>query len=196
MTARQIVLKATYPVWMFLNRVLGKRLKVLVNKGNIQPHQSFYNLSAQLNNGTLLSFENFKGKKLLLVNTASDCGYTSQYADLQKLYEEYHDKLDVLAFPANDFGRQEKGNDEQIKNFCVKNFHITFPVALKASVVKGQNQQKVFQWLTDETKNGWNNKAPSWNFSKYLVNEEGMLTNYFDPAISPLSDEVKKALEQ
>ena len=196
MTPRQTVLKAIYPLWMSLNKVFGKKLKVLVNKKHIQPLQSFYSLSAQLNNGTLLSFSSLKGKKLLLVNTASDCGYTNQYTDLQKLYEDYQDRLTVIAFPANDFKEQEKGSDEEIRNFCKINFGITFPIARKATVVKGNNQQKVFQWLTDKTKNGWNNKPPSWNFSKYLVNEEGVLMNYFDPAISPLSEEVKKAIEQ
>jgi len=195
MTVRQTVLKAVYPLWMSLNRLLGKRSKVLVNKKNIQPFQSFYSLSVQLNNGSFLSFDSLRGRKLLLVNTASDCGYTNQYSDLQKLYEKY-DKLTVIAFPANDFQQQEKGSDEEIGNFCKINFGVTFPVALKSSAVKGNGQQKVFQWLTDKTKNGWNNKPPSWNFSKYLINEEGVLTNYFDPAISPLSEEVLKAIEE
>ena len=195
MTPRQTVLKAIYPLWMSLNKVFGKKLKVLVNKKHIQPLQSFYSLSAQLNNGTLLSFSSLKGKKLLLVNTASDCGYTNQYTDLQKLYEDYQDRLTVIAFPANDFKEQEKGSDEEIRNFCKINFGVTFPIALKGPV-KGNSQQRVFQWLTDKTKNGWNNQLPSWNFSKYLVNEEGILMNYFDPAISPLSEEVKKAIEQ
>src|SRR5262249_48562899 len=153
-------------------------------------------LSAQLNNGAVLSFSSLRGKKFLLVNTASDCGYTNQYSDLQKLYEQYQDKVAVIAFPANDFGKQEKGNDEEIKVFCKKNFGLTFPVALKGPVVKGNNQQKIFQWLTDKTKNGWNSKPPSWNFSKYLVNEEGVLMNYFDPAVSPLGQEIRKAIEQ
>jgi len=195
MTVRQTVLKAVYPLLMSLNRLLGKRSKVLVNKKNIQPFQSFYSLSVQLNNGSFLSFDSLRGRKLLLVNTASDCGYTNQYSDLQKLYEKY-DKLTVIAFPANDFQQQEKGSDEEIGNFCKINFGVTFPVALKSSAVKGNGQQKVFQWLTDKTKNGWNNKPPSWNFSKYLINEEGILTNYFDPAISPLSEEVLKAIEE
>ena len=196
MTVRQTVLKAIYPVWMFLGRAFGKRSKVLINKKNIQPRQSFYNLSTQLNNGSILSFNSLKGKKLLLVNTASDCGFTNQYDELQKLYEQYRDVLTVVAFPANDFKEQEKGSDEEIGNFCKINYGVTFPIALKGSVVKGDNQQKVFQWLTDKTKNGWNNHPPTWNFSKYLLNEEGVLKSYFDPAISPLSDEVKKAVEE
>jgi len=181
---------------MSFNRLFGKKSKVLFNKKNIQPLQSFYDLSAELNNGALLSFNTLRGKKLLLVNTASDCGYTNQYSDLQKLYEEHQNKLTVIAFPANDFQEQEKGSDEEIGNFCKINFGVTFPIALKSSVVKGDDQQKVFQWLTDKTKNGWNNQSPSWNFSKYLINEEGVLINYFDAAISPQSEEVLKAIEQ
>lgn len=196
MTVRQTVLKAIYPLWMPLSRLFGMRSKILANKKNIQPSQSFYSLSARLNNGELLSFDSLRGRKLLLVNTASDCGYTNQYNDLQKLYEEHHDKLTVIAFPANDFQEQEKGTDEEIGNFCKINFGVTFPIAQKSSVVKGNDQQKVFQWLTDKTKNGWNNQFPSWNFSKYLINEKGVLMNYFDPAISPLSEEVLKAIEQ
>ena len=196
MTLRQTVLKAIYPLSMLVSKSFGKRSQVLANKKNIAPHQSFYDLSAPLNNGMILSFNTLKGKKLLLVNTASDCGYTNQYDDLQKLYDEYKDKLTVIAFPANDFKEQEKGSDADIQNFCRINFGVTFPIALKGSVVKGNNQQRVFQWLTDKTKNGWNNKPPSWNFSKYLVNEEGVLTNYFGAAVSPLSDEVKKAIEK
>lgn len=196
MTVRQTVLKAIYPLWMYLSKAFGRRSQALANKKNIAPHQSFYDLSAQLNNGMILSFNTLRGKKLLLVNTASDCGYTNQYDDLQKLYEEYKDKLTIIAFPANDFKEQEKGSDDDIQNFCKINFGVTFPIALKGSVVKGNDQQNVFRWLTDKTKNGWNNKPPSWNFSKYLVNEEGVLTNYFDPAVSPLSEEVKKAIEK
>jgi len=196
MTLRQNVLKAVYPVWMFFTRAFGKRSKVLANEKNVQPLQSFYDLSTRLNNGTVLSFNSLKGKKSLLVNTASDCGYTNQYSDLQALYEKYQDVLTVIAFPANDFKEQEKGSDEEIRDFCKINFGVSFPIALKGSVVKGDSQQKVFQWLSDKTKNGWNSRPPSWNFSKYLVNEEGVLTNYFDPAVSPISEEVKKAIEQ
>ena len=196
MTVRQNVLRSIYPLLMFFSRSFGKRSKVLDNKRNIQPLQPFYNLSIQLNNRTILSFNSLKGRKLLLVNTASDCGYTNQYSDLQKLHEQYHDMLTVIGFPANDFKEQEKGSDEEIGNFCKINYGVTFPVALKGSVTRSNNQQNVFQWLTDKTKNGWNNHPPSWNFSKYLVNEDGVLMNYFGPAVSPLSKEVKMAIER
>ena len=196
MTVRQTVLRTVYPLLMFFSRSFGNRSKVLINHKNIQPLQPFYNLSIRLNNGTTLSFDSLKGRKLLLVNTASDCGYTNQYSDLQKLHEQYHDVLTVIGFPANDFKEQEKGSDDDIRNFCAINYGVTFPVALKGSVARSNHQQKVFQWLTDKTKNGWNNHPPSWNFSKYLVNEDGVLMNYFGPAVSPLSKEVKMAIER
>jgi len=196
MTIRQKVLKAIYPVFTGINKVFGRDSKVLSNERSTRPNESFYELSVKLNNGKQLKFEQLKGKKVLLVNTASDCGFTAQYDDLEKLYEKDKDILTIIGFPANDFREQEKGSDEEIAQFCTVNFGVKFPLAVKASVIKGTGQQQVFQWLTDRTKNGWNNKQPSWNFSKYLVDEQGILINYFDPAISPLSDEVKKAIDQ
>ena len=108
----------------------------------------------------------------MLVNTASNCGYTDQYDDLQKLHEQFQNKFVILGFPANDFKEQEKGNDEDIAQFCKINFGVTFPLMQKTSVIKSADQNAVFKWLTDSTNNGWNNKQPSWNFSKYLINEE------------------------
>ena len=158
------------------------------------PLISFYDLKGKLNNGSEISLATFKGKKVLLVNTASDCGYTNQYEDLQKLSEQYKEKLVILGFPANDFKEQEKGTDAAIAEFCKANFGVTFPLMQKSVVIKSAEQNPVFQWLTDSTKNGWNNKFPSWNFSKYLVNENGVLTNYFDPSVSPMNSEVLHAI--
>ncbi|MBA4140130.1 MAG: glutathione peroxidase, partial [Segetibacter sp.] len=120
---------------------------------------------------------------------------TAQYDDLQKVHEQYRDKLVVAGFPANDFKEQEKGTDADITQFCKINFGVTFQLMKKSHVVKGSQQNEVFEWLSNKKKNGWNDRAPEWNFSKYLVNEQGILINYFAPAVSPLSDEVKKQLE-
>lgn len=158
--------------------------------------QSFYNLTVQLNNGQELKLEAARGKKVLLVNTASNCGYTAQYDELQQLHGKFGDKLMIIGFPANDFGEQEKGNDNQIAEFCRVNFGVTFPIARKSTVVKGDDQNDVFNWLTDKERNGWNTQPPTWNFSKYLVDEQGTLTHYFDPAVSPVSDQVVKAIEE
>lgn len=194
MTFRQKLLKTIYPAFMWITKSTGKNSKVL-NTNQTKAMQSFYSLSDTLNNGTAFNFESLKGKKVLLVNTASDCGYTNQYDDLQKLSEQYKDKLIVLGFPANDFKEQEKGSDEEIAQFCKVNFGVTFPLMKKSSVIQSNNQNAVFKWLSNANLNGWCNQSPTWNFSKYLVDENGELVKYFDPSISPLDNEIKSAIE-
>ena len=196
MTIRQRILKAVYPAFTWWGRVSGRRSKVFTNESQNQPPQSLYDLSVALNNGDSLPLSTYRGKKILFVNTASDCGYTEQYDELQKLYEENKNKLVIIGFPANDFKEQEKGNDEEIAAFCRLNYGVTFPLAKKSTVVAGPEQNPVFRWLTDKEKNGWTNKKPSWNFSKYLVNEEGVLVNYFDPSISPTGQEITDAIKK
>ena len=157
--------------------------------------QSIYNLEAVLNNQQLLKFEALKGKKVLLVNTASNCGYTPQYAELQKLHQQYKNKLMIIGFPANDFKEQEKGSDDEIARFCQVNYGVDFPIAKKSTVVASAYQNPVFKWLTHKDLNGWNDQQPVWNFSKYLINEKGQLTHVFKPSVSPLSKEVIEAIE-
>ena len=195
MTARQKVLKAIYPMWMWFAGKKGLNSKNLTNE-KITPAVSFYSLKDTSINGVVFDFEQLKGKKVMLVNTASDCGYTGQYDDLQKLSEQYKDKLVIIGFPANDFKEQEKGSDEEIAAFCKLNFGVSFPLMQKSSVKKGANQNKIFEWLTDSTKNGWNKQQPSWNFCKYIVDEQGRLTNFFGSTIEPFSKEILTALDQ
>ena len=192
MTYRQKVLKAVYPALMWFTKLTGRNVSKLA--GNKQPPVSFHSLKGLLNDGSTLDFATLKGKKVLLVNTASDCGYTNQYEALQQLYEQHKDKLVILGFPANDFKEQEKGSDAAIQEFCRKNYGVSFPLMQKSSVIQSPQQNIIYQWLTDSAKNGWNNKMPSWNFSKYLVDENGVLTNYFDPSVSPTSADVVKAI--
>lgn len=168
--------------------------KILVNKNNTVPHKSFYELTATANNRAQINFSSFRGKKILIVNTASDCGYTAQYEELQKLYEEEKENLEILAFPANDFGEQEKGNDDTIATFCKVNYGISFTQTKKCVVIKNENQHLVFKWLTNKNENGWNSEAPVWNFCKYLVDEKGNLTHYFGTAISPTGKKMRKAV--
>lgn len=194
MTGRQRILQIVYPFWIAFTKLLGRNTKIISNTKNVRPIQSIYELSVPLNNGNLLPLQTYKGKKLLLVNTASDCGYTNQYDELQKLYQQFNNQLEIIAFPANDFKEQEKGSDNDIAQFCKLNFGVTFPLAKKSVVIKSGDQNNIFKWLTDKAKNGWNEKPPSWNFSKYLLNEQGTLTHYFDPSVSPLSNEVMKAV--
>jgi len=196
MTLRQRFLKLVYPIFTLLGRITGRNSKVFTNNSPVTPPQSLYDLFFTMSNGDPVSLSKYKGKKILLVNTASDCGYTDQYDDLQKLYKEYNDKLVIIGFPANDFKEQEKGTDEDIEKFCKLNYGVTFPLARKSSVIPGPEQNQVFQWLTDKNKNGWTSKKPSWNFSKYLINENGMLVNYFDPSVSPTGKEVIEAIKK
>lgn len=196
MTVRQRILRIVYPFLIHFTRLLQKNTRIAENRLGVKPVESIYELSVQLNNGAILHLNNLRGKKILLVNTASDCGYTAQYADLQKLYQHAREDLTIIGFPANDFKQQERGSDEEIARFCSENFGVSFPLARKTTVVNNEDQHPVFQWLTHKELNGWNNQQPVWNFSKYLVNEEGILTHYFDPSVLPVSDEVLKAINQ
>jgi glutathione peroxidase len=143
-----------------------------------------------------VSLSAYKGKKILLVNTASNCGFTDQYESLQQLYLAHKEKLTIIGFPANDFKEQEQGTDEEIARFCKMNYGVSFPLVKKCVVKAGPDQHPVFKWLTDKTKNGWTSKKPSWNFSKYLVNESGILINYFDPSVSPTGKEITQAINR
>ena len=184
MTYRQKILKAIYPAFVWWAKLTGQNTKALANE-KAAPAVSFYTLKDSLIDGLPFDFAQLKGKKVMLVNTASDCGYTNQYADLEKLYQQYKDKLVVIGFPANDFKEQEKGTNDEIATFCKKNYGVTFLLMKKSSVIKGPTQNEIFQWLSDATKNGWNEQTPSWNFSKYIVDENGRLINYFGPAVEP-----------
>ncbi len=193
MTVKQKILKAVYPALIWATNKTGKNTLSLSNDSAIPP-VSFYSLTAVLNNGGQFNLGDVKGKKILLVNTASDCGYTNQFDDLEKLYKQYKDKLIILAFPANDFADQEKGSDEKIASFCKLNYGVTFPLMQKSIVIKKSGQNEVFKWLTDKDKNGWNSQAPTWNFCKYLVDETGKLTNFFAASVEPGSKEVVAAI--
>lgn len=193
MTTRQKLLKAVYPAMMWFTKATGTNTTSLSNTAKA-PLKSFYHLTATLNNGKPLNLPDFKGKKILLVNTASDCGYTGQYSALEKLYTEHKDKLVVLGFPANDFKEQEKGTDENIAAFCKVNFGVSFPILKKSKVIKGTGQNEIFQWLSNKNENGWNEAAPSWNFCKYLVDENGKLIHFFSSSVDPMSSDVLKAI--
>ncbi|MEO7310544.1 MAG: glutathione peroxidase [Chitinophagaceae bacterium] len=194
MTFMQQLKRIFYKLRMMVSGSTGLGKTTNTNTTMITPPEDFYHLQATLNNGKPLSFETLKGKHVLLVNTASDCGFTGQYDDLEKLHQQYKDKLVILGFPANDFGGQEPDNDGAIAEFCRINYGVTFPLVQKASV-KGNEKQPVFQWLSEPAKNGWNNQEPTWNFCKYLVSPEGVLLHFYSSAVSPLSEEVTGALK-
>jgi glutathione peroxidase len=195
MSYRQSILKTMYPVIMFPGKLVGAKNASKLNTDNKQPQKDFYALNAVLNNGDTLSFESFRGKKVLLVNTASDCGYTGQYKELETLYQQYKNNLIVVGFPANDFKEQEKKSDADIATFCKVNYGVTFLLMRKGYVVKGSEQQTVYQWLSNAGANGWCNQAPVWNFCKYVVSEEGVLQAYFPQTVSPLDQAVVSQIQ-
>jgi glutathione peroxidase len=186
MTYRQSVLKAIYPLIMLPGKLFGSAKAIQKNTANKLPLTSFYDLELELNNGTKIRMDQFKGKKILLANTASDCGYTGQYEALEQLHKQYGNKLVVIGFPANDFKDQEKKDDAAIAEFCKINYGVSFLLAKKSSVIKGAEQNPLFAWLSHAEQNGWCNQQPVWNFSKYLVNETGVLTHFFAQTVSPL----------
>ena len=188
MTIGQKLKKLAYPLIM---KFSGKTeaSHILHNVGDITPITPFHALKATSITGKEFDFSSLAGKKTLIVNVASNCGYTGQYDELEKLYKSYGDELVILGFPANDFKEQEKGSDEDILQFCKVNFGVTFPLFKKHSVLK-PDQHAVYQWLTDPSKNGWNSQQPTWNFCKYLVDERGILKAFFPSAVSPLSEQL------
>ena len=153
---------------------------------------SFYDFKVKSIDGKEVDLSRFKGKKVLVVNVASKCGFTKQYAELQELYERYGDKVTVLGFPANNFLWQEPGDNDEIASFCQVNYGVTFPMFEKISV-RGSNQHPLYRWLSRKSYNGVVDQAPNWNFSKYLLDEEGRMLAFFPPKVSPL-DEAALAL--
>ena len=156
--------------------------------------KSIYDYKVESLDGKEINFADFKGKKILIVNTASECGFTEQYADLQKVSEQYKDKLVVVGFPANNFGGQEPGTNTEIGAFCQKNFGVTFPMAAKVSV-KGDDTAPIFLYLTDKNLNGVKNSTILWNFTKFLVDENGMLIDSFVSTTKPSDAAITKYLK-
>jgi glutathione peroxidase len=193
MNIRQKIMKFLYPLIMKVSKMA--KVSIIANEKNMAPTVSFYNLIATTNKNESFSFENLKGKNVLIVNTASNCGFTQQYEELEKLHQSYTHNLVIIGFPANDFKQQEKGSDTEIAEFCKINYGVHFPIMQKSVVVKNEQQNKIYTWLSDALQNGWNNQAPTWNFSKYLINKQGVLTHYFAPSVSPLSSEIVESLK-
>lgn len=140
--------------------------------------------------GNEFDFSTLKGKKILIVNTASQCGLTPQYKDLEAIYEQYkNNNFIIVGFPANNFGSQEPGSNDEIANFCTKNYGVTFPMMSKISV-KGKDMHEIYQYLTQKGKNGLQDSAVEWNFQKYLINEEGYLVKVLSPRVLPTDKEI------
>ncbi|GAB3045611.1 glutathione peroxidase [Virgibacillus ainsalahensis] len=155
-----------------------------------------YNFSAKTMQGEEKSLEDYKGNVLLIVNTASECGFTPQFEGLQKLYEQYNDQgFEILGFPCNQFNEQDPGTDGEISNFCQKNYGVTFPMFSKIDV-KGDNAHPLFKYLTDEQK-GILSKQIKWNFTKFLINKQGEVIDRYAPQTKPgsIEKDVKKVIE-
>ncbi|HMX79783.1 MAG TPA: glutathione peroxidase [Ferruginibacter sp.] len=155
--------------------------------------RSIYDFKVAGLDGDTIDFAQFKGKKILIVNTASKCGFTPQYEDLEKLYKTYKDKLVIVGFPANNFFSQEPGSNETISEFCKKNYGVSFPMAAKISV-KGKNIAPIYKWLCDKEENGVMDAKISWNFNKFLLDENGKIIAHFKSAVKPMSEEIVSRL--
>ncbi|MBK8494029.1 MAG: glutathione peroxidase [Chitinophagaceae bacterium] len=151
--------------------------------------QTIYDFKVESLTGGTIDFAAFKGKKILIVNTASKCGFTKQYEELEALYKKNQDRLVIIGFPANNFLSQEPGSNADIQEFCKKNYGVTFPMAAKISV-KGNNIAPIYKWLCNKAENGVMNAKVSWNFNKFLLDENGKLIGHFKSKVKPMSEEI------
>ncbi|UBB89855.1 glutathione peroxidase [Candidatus Kaistella beijingensis] len=165
-----------------------------ISQDKTQQMKTIYDYKVESLDGKEINFADFKGKKILIVNTASECGFTPQYADLETLSKDYKDKLVVVGFPANNFGGQEPGSNAEIGAFCQKNYGVTFPMAAKVSV-KGDDTAPIFKYLTEKDLNGVKNTTILWNFTKFLLDENGKLIETFISTTKPTSESITKYLK-
>jgi glutathione peroxidase len=156
--------------------------------------KSIHNFKVKSIEGGTIDFSKFKGKKILVVNTASKCGYTPQYEALQKVYKEYGSKLVVVGFPCNQFGGQEPGTEEEVQSFCKVRYGVTFPLSAKVDV-KGEGIAPIYKWLCNKSENGVLDAEIKWNFNKFLLDENGQLLAYFPSKVTPDSEEILKYLK-
>jgi glutathione peroxidase len=187
------ILAFEFPMQNQLSNSLASDFATNKSTNKMMKASSIYDFTLNDIDGNPVALAKYKGKKLLLVNVASKCGYTPQYAELQELYEAYRGEFTILAFPANNFGGQEPGTSEDIKSFCSENYGITFPIFEKISV-KGVDKHPLYRWLSDKNLNGWNNTEPSWNFCKYFIDEEGKLVKFFPSSVKPMDNEIIKLI--
>lgn len=163
------------------------------NSGPFEAKGTVYDYKIKTLDGEEITLAKYKGKKLLLVNVASKCGFTPQYKNLEALSEKYGDKLIVIGFPANNFGAQEPGNSGEIREFCTKNYGVKFPMMEKISV-RGKDQHPLYQYLSHRDQNGIVDDSPSWNFCKYLIDEKGQVIKFFSSKVDPMSEEITSLL--
>lgn len=165
----------------------------VMTHNNEKPLKPVYDIELTDIHGKPHPLGQYKGKRILIVNTASECGYTPQYKQLQELHTTLGDKIAVLGFPCDDFGGQEPGSEEQIEQFCEINYGVTFPLFEKIHVV-GPEKHQLYKWLTDPSLNGWNSQEPTWNFCKYVISEEGHLLHFLSAAVDPFDERITAGL--
>jgi glutathione peroxidase len=177
------------------NKAQEKVAAVASNNPTIMAKETIYQFKVTDLYGAEFDFSTLKGKKIMVVNTASECGLTPQYKDLEAIYEKYKDKnFVIVGFPANNFGSQEPGTDKEIAAFCEQNYGVSFPMMSKISV-KGNDMHKLYQFLTQKSKNGLEDSEVQWNFQKYLINESGELEKVIAPRTLPTDNSVVKWIE-
>ena len=175
-----------------MKTILILALTTLTMAFTLTGSKSLHDFKAKTLEGTELNFADFKGKKVLIVNTASECGYTPQYKDLEALYEKYKAKnFVVIGFPCNDFGGQEPGSSSEIKSFCSKNFGVTFQMMEKISIATCP----IYKWLTSKAENGVLDATVKWNFHKFLIDEKGHLVKYLPSNVKPMDAEITNWIE-
>ena len=174
--------------------LFSSKKEVSSKSSSTESKGSFYDFKMKTLDGKeTIDFSKYKGKKVVVINVASKCGFTPQYADWEKFNKEHGDKIVVLGFPANNFLGQEPGTNEEIATFCQKNYGVTFQLFEKIEVI-GKNQHPLYQWLSKKDLNGWNDKAPTWNFCKYVIDEQGNVVTFLASGVKPDSEEFKKAV--
>jgi glutathione peroxidase len=174
----------------YQNTAQTKNNNLYAQKTTTMDKENIYQFKATDLYGKEFDFASLKGKKILIVNTASECGLTPQYKDLEAIYQKYNEKnFVIIGFPANNFGAQEPGSNEQIAQFCQKNYGVSFPMMSKISV-KGEDKNEVYQFLTQKSKNGLQDSEVEWNFQKYLINENGELEKVLSPRVLPTDQEI------
>ena len=177
-----------------MKKLLLVAFVLLINISMAQEVKSFHDFTTTTLEGEVFNLASLKGKKVMVVNVASECGYTPQYEVLQELYSEYgSEKFTIVAFPCNDFGGQEPGDQKEIRAFCTKNYGVTFPVMSKISV-KGDEKDPIYAWLTEKNNNGKADAPVKWNFQKFLIDEEGNWVDMIPHAESPANEQILKWL--
>ena len=182
----KLMIKTINIIIILIISILNSDYSSYINKNTTMP---IYDITINDIEGNTIKLSDYKGKYVLFVNVASNCGFTRQYRELQKLYNDNDEKLVVVGVPCNQFGGQEPGNEEKISIFCSEKYNVTFPMTEKVSV-RGSNQHPLYKWLTSKELNGRKNSSVKWNFQKYLIDKDGNLIDYWYSLTSPTSSKI------